>query len=342
MPNPKQHHYVAKAYLDGFLPPNATQLVCYGRRGISFRKSPDELGKRRKYYSIRNDDGSWDDTQEELIERTIEKPGLPVIKKLSSGNTRLTWEERRALSLYIAFQEYRTPAAREHSRAMSRLLNDRILHDVLTADPSQTSVGLVGRDGQSTQVSLEEIVQAHNVLCDDHARQIHTSQVESAFLVQPMYEQMKWTVFYATGEAQFITTDTPVIRVFYGTKSGGTGLNRTDVEVRFPVSASAFMTITHDVPRAHALMKATDRKRSKVLDKLPEVRMRHLTDAKVRFFNRGQVRHAHYWVFSGSECPWIQDLLNEPYAGPSMIDMSSHDLMHFRSDANYDPAIDFC
>lgn len=172
MPRPKQHHYVTRAYLEGFLAPLEKQLFCYGRNRGFFQKSPNELASQRNFYAIKTEDGRWDDSLEHLIERTVEGPGLPVVKKLSEGKTRLNWEERQALSLLVAFQEMRTPAARQQVRSATKALTDRILREVKAADPEQKSIELIGKSGESGMATLEEIAASQDDLENDHSKEI--------------------------------------------------------------------------------------------------------------------------------------------------------------------------
>jgi Protein of unknown function (DUF4238) len=114
---PKQQHYVTRAYLEGFLGNSEQHLVCYGRGKGPFRKSPGDLACQRNYYAIRKTDGTWDDSLEELIGKTVEDPGVPVIQKLASGRTRLSWTERdRCLHLAQQLLAGNTDAARQIDR----------------------------------------------------------------------------------------------------------------------------------------------------------------------------------------------------------------------------------
>src|SRR5437879_627758 len=113
-PRPRQHHYVTKAYLDGFLEPHCRQLFCYGRRRQSaFRRSPQDLAKERDYYSLRRPDGTWNDSLELKLQKHVEDPGLEVVRMLVDGKTRLNWEQRDRLSLLIAAQRFRVPHMRD-------------------------------------------------------------------------------------------------------------------------------------------------------------------------------------------------------------------------------------
>jgi hypothetical protein len=337
---PKQQHYVTKAYLDGFLAPSVQHLFCYGRNGSSFRRSTDDLAKQRNFYALKTEEGEWDDSLEHLIEKTVEVPGLPVIKKLSAGKTRLNWDDRRALSLLIAIQEARTPAARQNVIAGSKLMTDRILQDIKAANPEQKTIDLIGKSDSKSTVTLEEIVESHDDLTKDHSAEVLRLAMGPALELYHYYMQMRFTVHYPLGTARFITTDTPVIRVFHQTREFGTGINRPDVEIRFPLSANALLTITHDLRLAEQLIKANENKRSKLLANLPEVRVRYVRDGDVLAFNRGHARHARMWAFSSQELDWMAEVLAARSAAPQMIDLSSRDLLHFQSRASYDPKID--
>jgi hypothetical protein len=75
----------------------------------------------------------------------------------------------------------------------------------------------------------------------------------------------------------------------------GYGVQRRDIEVRFPLSRRAFLTLTHDLKLIEILEKADRRKRDRLLAATPEVQVRSVSKAQVRAFNRGHVRHAHRW-----------------------------------------------
>jgi Protein of unknown function (DUF4238) len=336
---PKQHHYVTRAYLEGFVLPSEQHLVCYGRDRGPFRKIPQDLACQRNYYAIRKENGTWDDSLEQLMASTVEEPGLSVIQKLVTGKTRLTWDERDAITLLLAIQEMRTPSARERARVTSKIFNERIIGEIKAANPDQTSVDIAVKSGRKS-VTLDEMLEAHEILCDDHAKEIHRILFDAAFKIRDFYRHMKFTVFYAMGKHDFVTTDTPVIRVFYSSEPLGTGMNRRDIEVRFPLSRRAFLTLTHDLPFVETLMRLSENKRSRLLDRIPEVRVQQATDAQVMFFNKGHARHALRWLFSADNVDWAADILSQVSAAPTIIDLSTRDLIHCQSAVNYNPKLD--
>jgi hypothetical protein len=343
MARPKQQHYVTKAYLEGFLGVSDEHLVCYGRgnRG-PFRKAPRELASQRDYYALRKKDGTWDDSIENLLGETVESPGLPLIRKLAAGKTRLSGDERQKIAVFIAVQEMRTPAARERVRAMSKMVNDRIVQEVKASDPQQETIDLVGKGGKRVTVTLDEIAQHHDEMCDDHSMSIHQPLINSALKLAEYYQHMKLTVYYPAGDAEFLTTDTPVIRVFHDVEAAalGAGINRRDVEVRFPLSCKALLTLTHDHWLMDKLEHVGDAERRRLLNLLPEVEKKHAKDLEVTSLNKAHARHAHRWVFAPQEIDWIPNVLDQPSTAPTIIDLSSRDLFHFQSTVNFDPKRD--
>lgn len=341
MARPKQHHYVTKAYLDGFLEPGEEQLVCYGRGYKSFLKSPDALGKQRNYYALRAKDGAWDDSLEKMIESTVEVPGLPTIKKLASGKTNLNWDERRALALLIAFQEMRTPSARAQLRLMSELMTNQIVKTKDTTElPREHTLFLGDGKGGGNPASIGDFIDGHNLYLDDHSMAIHQASIRAAFELQHFYTHMKFTVLYAPNGASFLTTDTLVIRVFHAKVDVGGGLDRPDVEVRFPLSRKAFLSVTHDFPRIRAIEKATGAKQKKLRKSLPGIRVRHIDKPEVFALNRGHARHAQRWVFSGTDMPWVDQILAGASMAPQITDLSSRNIMHMRTQVLYHPDLD--
>jgi hypothetical protein len=119
MATARQHHYVQARYLDGFLAPGSTQLVCYGRgRSKPHRSIPDGIATQRDFYAIPN--GPPDANIENFLETKIERPGLDALRRLVENRTPPSLEDRVSLSRYIAFQEMRVPYSRELNREHMR------------------------------------------------------------------------------------------------------------------------------------------------------------------------------------------------------------------------------
>jgi hypothetical protein len=202
-------------------------------------------------------ESQWDDSLEEIIERTVEAPGLPVLNELAKGDTRLNWDERTSLALLVAFQEMRTPASRQRALDHTKAMTDKLLREVREANPTQNTIDLVGKDGKWSTVTLEEIEQSQADLDKETSLERLKLTMGPALELHRHYKQMKFTVYYSLEPERFITTDTPVIRVFSLNRAFGAGINRKDIEIRFPVSRNALLTIMHDHTLTEQLIDAT-------------------------------------------------------------------------------------
>ena len=223
------------------------------------------------------------------------------------------------------------------------MLNERVFHDVKAADPGQNTIELIGKSGKPITVSFEEMTNTHEDICDDNSIQIHRPLISSALKLTECYQHMKFTVYYRSEDTEFVTTDTPVIRVFHNVEAAplGTGIDRRDVEIRFPLSRKAFLTLTHDawlMGKLEQARSASERRR--LLGVLPEIRIEQVTNAEVIAFNKAHTRHAHRWMFAPGEVDWAGNVLAQSSAAPKIADLSNRDLFNFQSTVNYDPKVD--
>ena len=314
-PRPKRHHYVTRAYLEGFLEPSHTQLYCWRRhRTEPFRSRPDEIAFERNYYSFRNPDGTWNDRAETFFAERIEAPGLPVLRRLASGNTRLNWDERNTLSLLLALQEFRVPSYR---REMARLQHEMISQIVSDYEANAAKFGYTGRvrmqaGETSTAVSIERLRAELEESSNEYDRSNLALLFSAAYQMSEIYSHMKWTVFYSDGEERFMTSDSPVIRLFNSGKGGFAGLLRPDVEVRFPLSRSAMLSLTHDVTLIERALRCSDKERIRLLSRLPEVRIARSVGEDVDRANRVQAYHSSVLILSGRHLPWASPIMKEP------------------------------
>lgn len=191
---------MTKAYLDGFLEPQDEQLFCWGRnRTKPFRACPDELAFERNYHSVKREDGTWDDFVEQFIANEIESPGLPVLRRLSNGSTRITWEERSASALLLALQQLRIPAFRRMTENLNRELLSRLVR-ICEADADEgrgEPIILQTRRGE-VRFTLDQLKAELAQSRIDPGRQSLEMFVKLAFdNIYRIYQHMKWTVHLA-------------------------------------------------------------------------------------------------------------------------------------------------
>lgn len=261
MIRPKKQHYVTKAYLEGFLQPGEGQLFCLMRhRAKSFRARPDEIAFEKNYYSFKMPDGTWNDGAEKFFADKIENPGLPVLKKLAEGRTRLNLFERNNLALLLAVQEFRVPFHRREFSRLSLELSKNIVqaYDAITDRRHLTGYFTLQTGPEPVRVAIDTLRNELDASSDVNQKKMMAILFRTACSLAEIYRHMKWTVYYATDDLAFATSDCPVISTFQQPK-GFAALMRADVEVRFPLSRKAMLTLTHDMPFLEQIAHATKR-----------------------------------------------------------------------------------
>jgi len=311
---PKRHHYVTKAYLDGFLEKNEEQLFCLLRHRLtSFRSLPEKIAFERNYYAFKNKDGSWNDGAERFFAEKIEEPGLPILKKLAAGRTRINWSERNNLAMLLAVQEFRVPFyRREFSRLHQELTRNIVeAYEAITDRRGLTGYVKMQAGPEPVRVSIDVLKAELKESADFSKKKELAVLFSTAMSLAEIYLHMKWTVHYATGEKSFVASDCPVFSI-YSSNKGFAALMRTDVEVRFPLARNALLTLTHDMPFLEMAAKASTKEAKKMWARTPEVRIDNWTDQDVAKANRTHAAHSTTLLLSGQDLSWATEIMKEP------------------------------
>jgi hypothetical protein len=309
---PKQQHFVTRAYLEAFLEPGQELLFCYGRRRpVAFQARPAGLARVSSYYSVRRPDGTWDDSLEHEIERTVESPGLEVVRTLSASKVELDWAQRDALSLLMAVQRLRVPHLRQildaaHAELIQRLLTEYDAEELangpgrLWIRAMRPTEALDSPEGHRAYVEREELEQMRRSLQEDPGQFSRESLFDLAVSFAKVIRRMKWTVHYSSRNSSFITSDCPVLLRHDDADVQVAGIMRKDAHFEFPLSRSSLLSMTHDF----ALLKHLDRLRQRrevrrALERVPEIRTEQADGSRVQEFNLNQARYSSHWIFCG-------------------------------------------
>jgi hypothetical protein len=321
MPRPKKHHYVTKAYLDGFLESGQEQLFCRMRRkDMGFRAKPDEIAFQKNYYSFKRKDGTWNDAAENFFANKIETPGLAVLKKLVAGNTRLKWDERNSLAMLLSIQEHRVPFNRSEFNRMHRELTSNIVSDyderlsnreALTGYVTmQTTGGMTTRE--PAKVSIDTLRQVLQEPSDESEKKTLAMLVRTALELSDIYRHMKWTIYRADGKESFVTSDCPVIKLFTKSQTGYAALLREDIEVRFPLASKAMLVLRHDMPHLWDILRSKPSDARRKWWFIPEIRLETWNDSNVAKANRAHAAHSTALLIGGQDLGWAQHILEQP------------------------------
>jgi hypothetical protein len=335
---PRRHHFVTKAYLDGFLMPGEKHLFCYGRKKPEpFPAATEKLANRHDYYSFKRPDGTLDYSLETQIGSEIESPGMPVIQKLAGGKVNISHAERTALARLIALQNVRVPFERDFLDSNAR---DNLLGYLAEMDEESIRLGgpvnelKLGVAPRADPRLIKEWVSVQRDVVEHMLRELDADPGQTSretifglsYDLAKIMVGMEWSVYRASGSARFITSDRPVIVDSDGEDGFGRGLKDMRTTVTFPLSGVALLQLKHrnwlvDEVRKRRGSKPTHR--SKPANRV--VTVSPADDAFVGSLNTHQANHAHLWIFSGSRNDWLsgwsQASLKAPKRAEKVLDV---------------------
>ena len=316
---------MTKAYLDGFVEPNERLLFCYGRRNPeAFRAAPENLAHRRDYHSFKREDGTLDFTLETQIGQQIESPGIPIIRMLSDGKTNLDKAQRFCLARFIALQNVRVPYEREFMDQHYKIELEGYLADMdemsrqrgFPVDAIEVAVNATGQEPKPHEWRWErrDIVNAKlRDLEADPQRFSRESFFDLAEKLAKIIFDMKWTVFYGTGESRFITSDCPVITRDKNERRHFPGLLDLDTEVYFPLSKNALIRMAHDNSCQLLPRKQQIRRQKRVMrTRTQELTAVQADEQLVQSLNNLVVSRSHLWTVSGTSQGWLLERMQQP------------------------------
>jgi hypothetical protein len=322
---PRRHHYVTKAYLKGFVDPNERLLFFYGRKKAkAYLSAPKDIAIKQNYYSFRRKDGTLDFTLETQIDQKIEAPAIPVIRMLSEGKTNLDKSERLCLARVIALQNVRIPFERDFMDQQHKTDLEGNLAEMdkmsrlrgFPVDYIDVAAFAIDRDPKPhewVRITRDSVIAELQEIESDPQRFSRESFFELAEKLANTILDMKWIVYYRTGDARFITSDCPVITKDKSEGRQFPGLNDLDTEVYFPLSKNALIRMEHDnscqlLPRK----KQIHRQKRVMCARTQEITVIQADEQAVQLLNELIVARAHLWAVSGASQGWLLERMQQP------------------------------
>jgi hypothetical protein len=326
---PRRHHYVTRAYLELFLEPGDKHLYCYGRkRNEPFRNTPENLANIRDFYSFRRPDGGIDCSLETRIEREIETPGIPLIRKLASGKANLSHADRTKVAKLIALQSVRVPYERTFMDANNVSNLNSYLAEMDEASerfsaPVSALYLAVSLNGNPRSITKWTRITRAQVLAElkdadeDPTRSSRETFFSLASDIAAILVKMEWTVHRIYGADRFVTSDRPMLLKSSDEFGFGRGIRDLRSVVLFPLSSTALLEAKHhnwllDAIRKRTRNTAKTGKRMRNLD----ITVRTAEPTFVELMNREHSRGAHLWLFSGRKEDWLVEWMQNPLKRP--------------------------
>jgi hypothetical protein len=297
---PKQHHYVQRAYLDGFIDPEyekrgESYLWAYMPKKSPFRQKPERIAKRNYYYCFERDNERRFDIEHAL--QKFEDVSLAVLKKLRSAQFNVNSEERLTFAGYMALSYTRVPT---FERIIDRFT---AIHEALEVERFAANIEnlkfMAKEESELTgqKVTPEEIrgrFTGGNVIVTQSSREWSLSQmIRVTMMIQQIVVNMRWIFLVAPdGDVGFLTSDNPV-SLFDAPHVDvpGTGfLSSPDTYLTFPVSRAICLLLNHraGVPQA----------------------VTRVGSARVREINKGTILRADTQLYAPFQSEKVQRLLD--------------------------------
>ena len=325
----RRHHFVTRAYLEGFLEPGQDHLYCYGRyKREHFLSSPAKIANIRDYHSFRKPDGSLDTSLEDLIGAEFESRGIPIIRKLALGKIKIDYGQRLSLAKLIALQTVRVPYEREfidhnaketlleHLREMDEGAR-RLGRPVNAIEVAIGHLDRLPRVGEWVRLHRSAIEAELKLLEEDPLRSSREALIFLAKGIATVYAGMEWTIHYASGASQFTTSDCPVIKMFRDGMPLAGGIKEYDCEILFPLSGAALLHMKHRNWMVDAVRKRSPNGKRRIRQsKYLDIKTYQADGAEVRRFNEQHVDQSHFWVFTGTNQEWILARMQKTSKGP--------------------------
>lgn len=299
-PQPKKHHYVQRAYLEGFVDPDferrgESYLWAYLPSKSPFRQRPDRIAKRNYYYCFDRDDRRSFDFEHVL--QTLEDVSLPVLRKLRGRNFNIDPEERLTFAGYAALSYTRVPIFESLVNRFA-LLDIALKVEKFASDPKNLEM-LAREESQRTgnQVTPEEMRSRLNggscFMTQTNRGWSLEQMVRVMMLLQNIIFDMRWVFLLASdGDPGFLTSDNPVS--LFGSPTvdvPGVGfLSSPDTYFTFPVSREICLLARH-LPG-------------------PAQRVVRVPPVDVRNVNKGTLLRADTQLYAPFQSPKIQELHN--------------------------------
>ncbi len=297
--NPKQQHYVQRAYLEGFVDPDSERsaesyLWAYLPNKLPFPQKPDRIARRNYYYCF-----DKENRRQFVFEHTLQKLediSLPVLRKLRNQQFNISPEERLTFAGYVALSYTRVPTFEGVINKFTLLYQASEIKKF--ASDAEKMAALAREESERTgiEVSPEEVrgrLTGGTVYLTQTNRGWSLQQmVKVMMLVQTILFDMSWTFLISPdGDQGFLTSDNPVSLFAPGAVVPSVGiLSSPNSYLTFPISRDVCFHAKHrpGVPQA----------------------TKSVTAAQVREVNKGTIGHADTQLYAPFRSHRVQDLLN--------------------------------
>lgn len=251
-PRPKRHHFIPRLHLQHFAgqDPKGQVWTFDKNTGASRSAVPEETAVQTHFYSIEQDDGTYDTSAEEFLAAS-ESNAAPVYEDLIQGRIpSKDAKQRNDFALFLSLMLLRTPAMR---RDVADFIGRNIQimnHAYVASDEAFDTLMLeVEQDnGESIQADTKQKIRKILMDSDNYKISIRKEATFMSFEVAdtlvPILSAMSWLILRPR-HGFFVTSDNPVVRQVdpktHHPMYGDHGFINKTAQVTFPLTPQAML-----------------------------------------------------------------------------------------------------
>lgn len=239
---PRRHHTVPRLYLRAFAEGNQILMRLRGRTTDEIRNITS-VAFTRDFYAFTLG-GVRDATVEDWLQRNVEDPGAPALRRPVDGQWPPTDEDRAAIATFAAFQLLRTPLVRDYMHQIDRVTTPLLwAAEVLKKALEQDDL----TDAEKRQVFEDARARTPAALTERaDPRALLRTMLREADRQAARLLARPWTLL-RSGEPALVTSDNPVARFFpQGPPAAFAGLAPPDAELHLPLAPDTLLILERD------------------------------------------------------------------------------------------------
>lgn len=308
MSEPRQHHYIPRFYLSGFVDPrilrreNRETLWVYEQSQVPRASSPAKEARRRDFYSY--GEGLARNTTVEGWLSILEENVAPIIRSLRQTERNITESERELLALFVGITRVRTPAQRRLAENRINPFVNKIFKEA--AADSSTFPAFIAQNYDPAY--MENFDPADTLQVEALRQSILDGRLEQAssgtdFELSSMIEvgrkigellfEMNWQVLRTDDQEPFLTSDDPVVNFTMDERRNKLFLRQGEtqpgVKVFFPLCREICVLVAKDRHPGYGYWTSR---------------------ASVRALNKLLIMSADRWVYASEQSNKIKSVLD--------------------------------
>jgi Protein of unknown function (DUF4238) len=298
-PKPKSHHYVHRAYLEGFLDPETVKgdsgyLWAYMPGKSPFTQRPERVAKRNYYYCLNEKSGRDFKVEEGLAK--LEDAALPILRSLRNRQFSLSQDERLTFAGYIALAFTRVPTFERSVNRVPNMLSAMRLemasHDMRLMEQAARKHNEENGEGITAEEFKKKLTGGTVEITQENRGWSIKMMFEMTLTLQDVIANMSWCFFIAPqGDPGFLSTDNPVALYDPGKPRWG--------GISFASSPSAHFAF----PISRELCLIGQHRPAPIIEKL--------NPSKVREVNKGNISRCDMQVYAPFKSEKVQAILDE-------------------------------